>query len=180
VTVTLQPRETERLVNVIASKWGITNGIGVVTLESDSPNGIFPVVQGESYDNSVPSKRFGQTMMALTDADAAGVGKSQYMAGLRQDAKYRTTFWFFNPGTGPAEYDIIYLDLNGSEIDRLAGVRLGGGKMRQLSPSQHPLPANVPNGFTVQILVKSGKVLSGAQVVNNLTNDPAYIQGEVR
>jgi len=181
VTVTLQPRETERLANVIASKWGITNGIGVVTLESDSPNDVFPAIQGESYDNSVPSKRFGQTMIALTDADAAGVGKSQYMAGLRQDAKYRTTFWLFNPGTGPAEYDIIYLDLNGSEIDRLAGVRLGAGKMRQLSPGQHPLPASgVVNGFTVQILVKSGKVLSGAQVVNNLTNDPAYIQGEVR
>jgi hypothetical protein len=32
----------------------------------------------------------------------------------------------------------------------------------------------------VQIQVKSGKVLSSAQVINNLTNDPAYIQGEVR
>jgi hypothetical protein len=29
-------------------------------------------------------------------------------------------------------------------------------------------------------VVKGGKVLSAAQVVNNGTNDPSYIQGEVR
>ena len=44
-----------------------------------------------------------------------------------------------------------------------------------------PLPAaGVQDGFTVQIVVNSGKVLSAAQVVNNDTNDPSYILGEVR
>ena len=44
-----------------------------------------------------------------------------------------------------------------------------------------PLPAaGVQNGFTLQIVVKSGSVLSAAQVVNNDTNDPSYIQGDVR
>ena len=62
-----------------------------------------------------------------------------------------------------------------------AGVRLGGGKLRQFSPGQHPLPAGgVANGFTVQVVVKAGKALAAAQVINNLTADPAYIRGEVR
>lgn len=181
VKLTLPAGATERLVNVIADKWGIRNTAGILTLDSDALKGVFPVVQGESYDNSKPAKRFGQTLPALTDADAAGPGKSHLLVGLRQDAKNRTTYWLFNPGTEAAELDIIYRNLDGSIINRIDGVRLGGGKARQVSPQQHPLPAaGVKDGFTVQFAVKSGKILSAAQVVNNDTNDPAYVQGEVR
>ena len=179
--VTLQPGETQRLENVVASQWGIHNGIGVLTVKSTSPNGIFPVVQGESYDNTNPTNRFGQAMSAITDDDAAGANQVHTMVGLRQDSGHRTTLWLFNPGTTQAQYDIVYRALDGSVLGTTAGVLLGGGKLKQISPSQHPLPAaGVANGFTVQVVVKSGKVLSAAQVVNNATNDPAYIQGEVR
>jgi PKD repeat protein len=181
VTLTLPKGATERLVNVIAEKWNIRNTAGVLILDSNATGGAYPVVQGESYDNSTPAKRFGQTLPALTDADAAGPGKSHILAGLRQDAKNRTTYWVYSSGTEVAEFDIIYRNLDGSIINRINGVRLGAGKARQFSPAQHPLPAaGVPNGFTVQFAVRAGKVLSAAQVVNNATNDPAYVQGEVR
>jgi PKD repeat protein len=179
--VALQPGATQRLANVVAGQLGVANGIGVLTVNSSSPEGVFPVVQGESYDNSVPTKRFGQAMAAVTDADAAGSGQSHYMVGLRQDATHRTTFWLFNPGSSTAQYDVLYRGLDGSVIGSTRGVVLGAGKLRQFSPNQHPLPAaGVQDGFTVQIVVTSGKVLSAAQVVNNATNDPSYIQGEVR
>jgi PKD repeat protein len=179
--VTLQPGQTQRLENVVAGQLGVQNGIGVLTVSSASLEGVFPIVQGESYDNSVPTKRFGQSMAAMTDASAAVTGQSQYLAGLRQDASHRTTLWLFNPGSVNAQYDIIYRGLDGSVIGSTRGVILGAGKLRQFSPNQHPLPtAGVQDGFTVQIVVTSGKVLSAAQVVNNDTNDPSYIQGEAR
>jgi hypothetical protein len=180
--VTLAPGETERLENVISGQLGLSKGgIGVLTVSSTSPNGVFPIVQGESYENSNPAKRYGQTMMAVTDADAATAGKGQYLVGLRQDEKNRTTFWLFNPGPGSGEYDVIYRALDGTVLGTTAGVKLGAGKSRQFSPGQHPLPAGgAADGFTVQVVVKSGQVLGAAQVVNELTNDPAYIQGEVR
>ncbi len=179
--VTLQPGQTQRLENVVAGQLGVQNGIGVLTVSGSSPEGIFPIVQGESYDNSVPTKRFGQSMAAMTDANAAVTGQSQYLAGLRQDTAHRTTLWLFNPGSLNAQYDILYRGLDGSLIGSTRGVILGAGKLRQFSPNQHPLPAGgVQDGFTVQIVVTSGKVLSAAQVVNNDTNDPSYIQGEAR
>jgi PKD repeat protein len=179
--VTLQPGQTQRLENVVSGQLGVQNGIGVLTVSSSSPAGIFPIVQGESYDNSDPTKRFGQSMSAITDADAAGTGQSQYMVGLRQDSGHRTTFWLFNPGSVNAQYDVIYRGLDGSVIGSTRGVVLGAGKLRQFSPSQHPIPATgVQDGFTVQVVVTSGKVLSAAQVVNNDTNDPSYILGEAR
>jgi PKD repeat protein len=179
--VTLAPGKTERLENIVAGQWNIRNGIGVLTIASTAPAGIFPVVQGESYENTNPAKRFGQAMTAFSEADAAGAGKGQYLVGLRQDATHRTTLWLFNPGTARGVYDIVYRALDGTVIGTTKDVALGGGKMRQLSPGQHPLPAaGAKDGFTVQIVVKEGKVLSAAQVINNATNDPAYIKGEVR
>ncbi|HEY2293448.1 MAG TPA: PKD domain-containing protein [Thermoanaerobaculia bacterium] len=179
--VTLQPGETQRLQNVIAGQWHISNAIGLLTVKSTSPNGIFPIAQAESYDNANPAKRFGQSMAALTDADAAGAGQGQYLAGLRQDANHRTTLWLYNPGTANGVYDLVYRNLDGTVITTTANVQLAGGKLRQFTPAQLPLPAGgVQNGFTVQIVVKSGRVLSAAQVVNNDTNDPSYIQGDVR
>ncbi|HLI57044.1 MAG TPA: hypothetical protein VKY26_08415, partial [Actinomycetota bacterium] len=180
LAVTLQPGETKRLQNVVAGSLGVANGIGLITVTSDSAVGVFPIVQGESYDNSNPAKRFGQSMTAVSDADAAGAGQSHYMVGLRQDATHRTTFWLFNPGTTVAQYDIVYRALDGSVISTTQAVQLGAGKLRQFSPNQLPLPAaGVQDGFTVQIKVNSGKVLSAAQVVNNVTNDPSYILGVV-
>ncbi len=180
--VTLQPGETQRLENLISSQWNIKDSVGVVTLVSDSPNSIYPIVQGESYNNADPNMRFGQFMAAFTDADAAGAGKSHYLVGLRQDVNNRTTYWIYNPSGQQAQYDIIYRALDGSELGRFSGILLGAGKLRQFSPSQHALPTTgVPGGgFTVQIKVNAGKVLAAAQVVNNKTNDPAYVQGQAQ
>ena len=120
-------------------------------------------------------------MTPFTNAAAAGPGESHHLVGLRQDAKNRTTLWLFNPSNVRGVYDIVYRNLDGTVIGTTSNVALGGGKMRQFSPGQHPLPAaGVANGFTVQIVVKEGQALSAAQVINNITNDPAYIKGEVR
>jgi PKD repeat protein len=181
VRINLQPGETQRLSNVVEDRWNIKDSVGFLRFDSTSPTGIFPIIQGESYDNARPALRFGQSMTALTEDGAAGVGKGQYLAGLRQDDSYRTTLWLLNPSETPGAVDLVYRALDGTILGRLDGVALPAGRARQLRPSDHPLPANgVANGFTLQVLVRSGKALAAAQVVNNATNDPAYISGETR
>lgn len=183
VRLTLQSGETQRLENIVATKWNINDSVGVLTIESDSPNSVFPIVQGESYEttHSKAGMRFGQFMAAFTDDDAAGPGQAHHLVGLRQDANSRTTYWLYNPSNEPGSYDLIYRALDGRELGRIAAASLGAGKLRQLSPSQHPLPGGVATGgFTVQVVVRSGKVLSAAQVINNKTNDPAYVQGQAQ
>jgi hypothetical protein len=181
--ITLQPGETERVENV-GKKWNLKDAVGLVTIESDAPDSVFPVVQGESYltTKSNPGSRFGLSMAAFTDEDAAAAGEVHYLVGLRHDANYRTTVWLYNPSGQAGTYDIIYRGLNGQELGRLANAAVGAGKLRQFSASQHPLTGKngVAGGFTIQVVVKSGKALAAAQVVNNKTNDPFYIQGETR
>ena len=189
-TVTLQPGQTERLEN-IGRRWNVKDAVGLVVVESDAPDGVFPIVQGESYlsTQAKPGARYGLSMAAMTDEDAAGPGEVHYLVGLRHDANNRSTVWIVNPTLQEATYDLIYRGLDGKILGRLDNVIVGAAKLRQFSPSQHPFQvkgkgkkknANVAGGFTIQIVVKSGKALAAAQVVNNKTNDPGYIQGETR
>ena len=186
-TLTLQPGQTERLEN-IGQRWNVKDSVGMIVIESDAPDGIFPVVQGESYlsTKAKPGTRYGLAMAALTDDDAADAGEVHSLVGLRHDVNNRSTVWVVNPTLQTATYDLIYRGLDGKILGRIDNVVLGGAKMRQFSPSQHPLKAitkkggGVPGGFTLQIVVKTGKALAAAQVVNNKTNDPSYIAGETR
>ena len=189
-TVTLQPGQTERLEN-IGRRWNVKDAVGLVVVESDAPDGGFPIVQGESYlsTKGKPGARYGLSMAAMTDEDAAGPGEIHHLVGLRHDANNRSTVWIVNPTLQEATYDLIYRSLDGKILGRLDNVIVGAAKMRQFSPSQHPFQvkgkgkrknSNVAGGFTLQIVVKSGKALAAAQVVNNKTNDPGYIQGETR
>jgi PKD repeat protein len=180
VALTLNPGQTQRLSNAIASEWNLNNTVGVITVSSNAASGPYPIVQAESYNNAQPANRFGQSMMAFSDADAAGTGQSDYLVGLRQDGKnFVTTFWVFNPSaTDFAVYDVVYLALDGSVLGTVSDVSLPPGKVRQFLPAQHPIPAaGVINGFTVQVKVKAGKALAAAQVLTTSTGAPAYVQG---
>ncbi|HEX5720024.1 MAG TPA: PKD domain-containing protein [Thermoanaerobaculia bacterium] len=185
--ITLQAGQTDRLENV-GKSWNVKDSVGLLTIESDAPGGLFPVVQGESYlsTQGKPGARYGLAMAAFTDEDAAGPGHAHYLVGLRHDANNRSTLWVYNNSNEAANYDLIYRGLDGKVLGRIDNVVVGAGKLRQFNPSQHPLKAigkkggGVAGGFTIEVVVKSGKVLAAAQVVNNKTNDPAYVQGQAQ
>jgi PKD repeat protein len=181
VTVNLQPGQTQRLSNAIAANFNTNNTVGTITFDSTSPNGIFPVVQAESYNVAPSAQKFGQAMGAFTDADAAGPGQAEYLVGLRQDSDHATTIWLFNPGTENGIYDIQYVGLDGSVQGTISSVNLAPGRTRQFLPIQHKIKAGgVADGFTVKVVVNNGKALAAAQVVNLGTNDPSYVQGVSR
>jgi PKD repeat protein len=181
-TLTLQPGQTSRLGNAVATEFGLSNTVGVLTVSSTSGgNGLFPVVQGETFNVANPANQFGQATPILTDDDAAASGKSHYLVGLRQDANNQTTMWLFNPSSALASFDVVFRGLDGSLIKTVPGLTLPPGRLRQFLPAQLPLPAGgVQNGFTVQVTVHAGTILGAAQVVNLTSGAPAYIKGVTR
>jgi len=182
VTLTLNPGDTQRLSNAIAGKWNLSNVVGVITVTSTGANGVYPIVQAETYNNAQPANRYGQTMAAFSDANQAIVGQGHYLVGLRQDANHLATVWVFNNSTTDTGiYDVVYRGLDGTVLGKVSNLTLPPGKVKALLPSQHPLPAGgVTGGFTVQVVVKNGTVLSAAQVLTTSTGDPAYVQGAAR
>ncbi len=180
--MTVQPGETHRLANVVASQFGLANSTGVLTVESTSGgSGLYPLLRGETFNLAVPDNQYGQGVPAFTDAEAAGANQSHYLVGLRQDASNKTTLWLFNPGPDVAFCDIVYRALDGSVIQTVSGVATPPGHLRQYLPRQLPLPAaGVADGFTVQINVQGGTLLAAAQVVNTTSGAPAYVKGVTR
>jgi hypothetical protein len=175
-SVTVAPGETQRLENVLDRQWNVKSAVGVLTIEPGTAGGAFPSALGETYRSALLGKRYGHALPVLADGDAATAGQAQVLAGLRQDAGNRATVWVFNPGPEVGDYDVIYRGLDGAELGRIA-VRLGGGRARQLGPPQHPLPeTGTPDGFTVEVRVKTGRGLAAAQVVGP-SGDSAYLAG---
>jgi hypothetical protein len=173
----LQPGETQRVSNVV-SQWDLPPSVGVLAVHCDSTSGAYPVVEGESYDVSNPAQSYGQFMPALSSASAAEPGTPLTLTGLRQDDKFRTTLWLYNPGSEVAAYTVHYFDLQGAELGTPETLHLAAGKFRQVNPGAHPLPAaGIDGGFTVRVEVSNGKLLVAGQVVNDF-NDPAYIVGQ--
>jgi len=180
ISVTLGSGETKRLADVVADQWKLSNVAGVLTLNTAGASGVYPIVQGESYDDA-HAFQFGQAMAAFTDGDAAGADKVHYLVGLRQNSSYRSQLWLFNPGTEGGSYDLVYRGLDGTILGRINNFIVGPGSIRQIRPVDHPIPAaGVTGGFTVQIVVHTGKVLAAGQVINIRTNDPAYVSGKTQ
>ncbi|MES1241544.1 MAG: PKD domain-containing protein [Acidobacteriota bacterium] len=174
--VTLAAGKTQRLEDVLKKQWNLTNAVGVLAIDSDPAGGALPAVFAESYRSPLVGQRYGHSMAVMTEADAAAAGRVHSLAGLRQDGQNRTTIWVLNAGTETGDFDVIYRGLDGAELGRIV-VRLAPGRVRQLAPAQHPLPeAGVPDGFTVEIQVRSGRPLTAAQVVHN-ANDSEYVRG---
>ena len=180
VDVTILAGETLRLENVLVTLFDVdpTNSIGLITFETKGVEGSFPLIQAETYDDADPTQRFGQGMPALVGGRAAEGGERQILTGLEQDDDFLTVLWLFNPSSGPGLYDVIYRDLGGAEIGRLSNFKVGAGKVRQIAKALHP--EGLSGRFTVQIVVRSGSLLSASQVSSNANNDPFYQRGVTR
>ncbi|HEX4964310.1 MAG TPA: PKD domain-containing protein [Thermoanaerobaculia bacterium] len=181
VSISVPAGVTLRQENVLLSKFSLKSGIGMLTVSSTSPNGVYPIVKAESFDNTNPQKRFGQGIVALTDADAADTSHKLVLVGLRQDGLNKTTLWLFNPSGVAGLYDLVYRDINGNVLGTLQNVKAPAGQLVQIGPTQHPIrKPGTPYGVSVEVVVKSGKALAAAQVVRNGSNDPAYVPAVVR
>jgi len=178
ITLSLQPGETRRLQNVVFSDWALTNAVGILTFKSNSPTSQYIVAYGETYDDTHPQSRYGQSMPSLSLKDVAKAGQTQVLTGLVDNASTRTVLWLFNPTTDATTVDLTYRALDGRVLGTRTGYSVPAGVVRQISNGTNPIPANFSEAFTVEVAVKVGSVMSSAQVIINGNSDPTYIPGQ--
>ncbi|HVS02760.1 MAG TPA: hypothetical protein VMT16_08330, partial [Thermoanaerobaculia bacterium] len=178
--LTLGPKEVRRLPHVLRSQWGLADHAGVLVVDSVGAGGQFPVAQAEIYDEKGPFLRYGEALAPRYDSNRAGAGKRQVLAGVRQDALYRTTLWLFNPSSTPATVNLVYRRLDGSVMGREDGYPVHANGARQVGPGQLKLPLGFSGAFTVHLEVVSGQLIGAAQVVHNHNNDITYVAGQTR
>ncbi len=178
-TFHLQPKESRRLVDILKTEWDAQGVNGYIQFETtNGGSGPYAGILGEIYDYSDPGKIYGNVFGALSADDAAGPGKSLALVGLAQNASFTTTLWFYNPGPGPAQAEIIYrASSDGRELARtLTGSP--EGTMRLINPGAFPAAVqNSSETFTIEMHVNFGQMVASALMVSSATKDPTYVVG---
>jgi hypothetical protein len=140
-----------------------------------------PQIWTRTY-NQTANGTFGQFIPAIR-LDAAGGGSAfgegkYYLAGLKNDARYRTNLGFVNPNAQAIAATVRVYDDQGLEI---------GNFTRQLQPfvlDQFPIThaTAIPDlkgdrPFSVEIEVPPGQWLLGyASFIDGASNDPVFLQ----
>ncbi len=176
--VTLAPRQTLRIGGILSQYFNNEDAVGVLKVTSPGVNGVYPIVQGESFDDQGVLNRYGQFIPAMTDEDAATFGKKHILVGLRYGQGYRSVVWIYNSSEEPASCQLVYKAPDGSVIKSI-NYQVPAGKVRQIGALQHDL-GDYEGVFTLEIQVGSGKILATAQVVRDSNNDPAFVVGKTR
>jgi PKD repeat protein len=177
VTVNLAAGETKRLVDAVSGAFGAAKRTGMVILEGGGAGRLFPLITGEVYDNFAPAKRYGQILESFSEREAADIGHSVALVGLRQDAAFTSTFWVAGVGSERAEFTLLFRDFEGNVLKTMANQGIGAGKVKQYASGVIPA---APNGlFTIEVLVTKGKAIAAGQVTGTATKDPAYVKGQV-
>jgi hypothetical protein len=178
-TFHLQPKESRRLVDILKTEWNAQNVNGYISFETkNAGNGPYAGVLGEIYDYSKPTKIYGNVYGAMSEDDAGEPGQSLALVGLWQNASYTSTLWFYNPGPGPAQVEVIYrASSDGRELARtLTG--LPEGVMRLVNAKAFPAAVQgLSESFTIEAHINFGRMMASATMVSNATKDPAYVVG---
>jgi hypothetical protein len=177
VQVNLAAGETKRLVDAVSGVFAAPKRTGMVILEAQGGGRVYPLLTGEVYDNFAPTKRYGQILEPFSEGEAAELGDTVALVGLRQDPAFTSSFWVAGVGTQRAEFTVRFRDFEGNVLKTMSNQGIGAGKVKQYASGVIPA---APNGlFTIEILVTKGKVIAAGQVVGTATKDPAYVKGQV-
>jgi hypothetical protein len=156
---------------------GDTMGSAIITVRAQHA----PQIWTRTY-NVTDSGTFGQFIPAIR-LDSAGGGAAigsgkYYMAGLRNDARYRTNLGLINPNAQTINANVRVYDDQGLQIGSFTRT-LSSFQLDQFSITAATAAPNLKGDrpFSVEIEVPDGQwLLAYASYVDGGSNDPIWIQ----
>lgn len=187
-TFTLEPDATLTLPDVVSTTFGRENGMGMLHVEVvEDPDEDVELGEDDAavvayariYDRR-SSGTVGQSVEGLPGhaaISADGPTKRTHLAGVRNDASYRTNWFAFSPAAedGPGQEAIVLFEALDAEGNVMAS------KTYAISPG-----ALVFNGAgdaapsfergTLRFTAQSGRAFIGGSMVDMSTNDPTSLE----
>ncbi|HEV7768584.1 MAG TPA: PKD domain-containing protein, partial [Thermoanaerobaculia bacterium] len=140
-----------------------------------------PQIWTRTY-NLTETGTFGQFIPAIRIDAAAGAGSAfgegkYYIAGLRQDANFRTNLGFLNPNAQTINATVKVFDDNQAQVGQFT-LQLPQYKLDQFAITD---PKAVPNlspnrPFSVEVTVPEGQWLIGYASLIQKSGDPTFVQ----
>ena len=168
---TIPPLATRTFVDVLSSVFGRTSDWGPILIRS---NVATLSVQGQTWTAAPGGGTYGQSVPALGAAELIGATPKP-IAGVRQDASFRTNVMLANPKGIAATAKVVLLRPDGKTAATKV-VELGPYGFRQLGLAADFDVSNLVNGtLLVSCTTPNGQLAAYASVIDASTADPRTI-----
>lgn len=156
--------------DVLGSLFGLSGGYGAIQVSSTAPL----TVQGQTSTPGASGGTFGQSVPATSDEDLILAASPRSIAGVREDAAFRTNLILTN--TAPLDHtvNVALLDGNGVQLATKSYALKPLG-MTQVTQVVRDLgvPADLQNAVLVLSTVRQDAAFTAyASVIDRTTNDP--------
>jgi len=171
----LSPRQLVTYNNALVDLFNIPSGAGALAIEATSA--------GASAELRVSSRTFtpgqvGTYGQAVPDMQSEELEKTLYITGITANASYRTNVGIVNRGGAPMNATLTLLSRTGSSLSsKTISVPANSFQQAPLAAFFPQVSGESHDVLTMRIAAAASDSVSGyASVIDNLTQDPIYIQ----
>jgi hypothetical protein len=174
-SVTLNPRSTVTISDIVATRFGVQAGTGAIELTVPDAMADRVVVNSRTF-NSSSAGQFGQDVPAINAADAASAGDIVVLQTPSSATESRFNFGIYAVTDAKAHWELIRADgtlaLSFGEQTYAAGTQFqyNNGIVTLLGSTEE-------NDDALHLVVTSGNVIAYGSAINNASGDPSYVPG---
>lgn len=171
VTVAVPAHATRTYADVLASAFGLADDWGPILVRSTVAT---LAIQGTTWTASPSGGTYGQSVPALAAGEMVGAAPKA-VAGVRQDASFRTNLVLANPGEAAASVRVDLLLPDGTTATTRT-VDLGPWDFQQLNVANDLGVASISGGsFLLTVNPPGATVAAYASVIDATTGDPRSV-----
>ena len=169
--VTLQPRETVSISDVVKTKFNVASGSGALVIESEDRDARVLAVNSRTFNVSATGE-FGQDIPSIDVSDAAAAGEGWVLTGPSSVGGPRFNFGAYAVEASRVEWQL--LRSNGTVTAARELTYAAGEHVQYNSGVETMLSSTPAANDTVFARVISGRVLFYGSIVN-VTGDPTFV-----
>jgi hypothetical protein len=171
-TVTLAPRATVAIADVVATRFGRTAATGAIDITFDSAFAQKLTVASRTFNKSTAGE-FGQDIPAVDLTNVPATGNVVVLSGPSSATDARFNFGIYATASSTVKWDLVRADGSLAATKELSYAP--GTQVQYNSGVSSLFNAAPQDNDTIHATVTSGRALPYGSVVNNASGDPTYV-----
>lgn len=174
VSLSLSPRETRSLENILDDYFDVTSGGGALRIVTDEPVSHSVVVTSRTYNASTEGGNYGQDIPAYDQSEALGTNDIGALLGPSLSAGNRFNFGLYCHQAATVSWELVRFN---GQVAATREVSYATGQHVQYNLGIETFFNSTPgNNDTIYARVKSGQAIAFGSIINE-TGDPTYVPG---
>lgn len=172
VDVTLQPRETLSIADVLKTRFGVSSGTGAIVIGVADRDAKALAVTSRTFNVS-PLGELGQDIPAYAVTADSRAGAILALTGPSRVADARFNAGLFSVTASTVKWELVRA--NGT-IAATKELSYAAGEQVQYNAAVEALFAAAPqNNDTIYARIRSGNVVAYGSAINNASGDPSFV-----